>query len=40
MALRVDNKLEFMILPWSVPRIFSGRYAVVSGRRLVFGTWQ
>ena len=39
-SLRVDNRIEFMRLPWSIPRMFSGRYALVSGRRIVTGNWK
>jgi 5-methylcytosine-specific restriction endonuclease McrA len=39
-VLRVDNRLEFVILPWTLGRMFTGRYAVASGRRVVFGNWK
>lgn len=38
--LRVDNKVEFVKLPWSFARMFSGRYALRSGRRIIAGTWK
>ena len=31
---RVDNKIGFVRLPWSFPRMFTGRYAIQSGRKL------
>lgn len=38
--LRVDNKVEFVKLPWSLARMFSGRYALRSGRRIIAGMWK
>jgi 5-methylcytosine-specific restriction endonuclease McrA len=38
--LRVDNKVEFVILPWTLPRMFTGRYAVQSGRRIIVAGWK
>jgi 5-methylcytosine-specific restriction endonuclease McrA len=39
-ALRIDNKIEFVKLPWSISRIFSGRYSLQSGRRLLSARWK
>lgn len=38
--LRVDNKVEFVRLPWSLGGMFSGRFAVRSGKRIIAGTWK
>lgn len=32
--LRADKKAEIVVLPWTLPRLFSGRYAVQSGKRI------
>jgi hypothetical protein len=39
-VLRVDNKVEFVKLPWSLARMFSGRYALRSGKRIIGGMWK
>lgn len=38
--LRVDNKLEPVRLPWSLGRMFTGRYTVQSGRRILNVRWK
>src|SRR5207249_2073759 len=38
--LRIDNNAEVVRLGWSLPRMFTGRYAVRSGRRLFGGRWK
>jgi 5-methylcytosine-specific restriction endonuclease McrA len=38
--LRVDNRIEFVKLPWSLARMFTGRYAVRSGRRIYSVRWK
>jgi 5-methylcytosine-specific restriction endonuclease McrA len=40
LMLRIDNRVEFIRLPWSLGRVFTGRYALRSGKRLVAGTWK
>jgi 5-methylcytosine-specific restriction endonuclease McrA len=40
MPLRVDNNAELVILPWSITRMFTGRYAVRSGKRIFDGRWK
>jgi HNH endonuclease len=40
MGLRIDNNTEFVLLPWSIGRMFSGRYAVRSGKRIFDGRWK
>jgi len=39
-VLRVDNKLELVILPWSFGGMFSGRYGVQSGKRALRVRWK
>jgi 8-oxo-dGTP pyrophosphatase MutT (NUDIX family) len=39
-ALRVDNRIEFIILPWSLGRMFSGRYTLRSGKRIYDLRWK
>jgi 5-methylcytosine-specific restriction endonuclease McrA len=39
-VLRVDNKLELVRLPWSLGGMFSGRYAIQSGRRVLSVRWK
>jgi 5-methylcytosine-specific restriction endonuclease McrA len=38
--LRVDNQAEVVRLSWNVRRMFTGRYAVQSGRRLFADRWK
>jgi 5-methylcytosine-specific restriction endonuclease McrA len=38
--LRVDNKAQAMILSWTIGRMFTGRYAVVSGKRVFPPRWK
>jgi HNH endonuclease len=38
--LRVDNNAQVVRLPWSLSRLFTGRYAVKSGRRLFQSRWK
>lgn len=40
MPLRVDNNAEIVRLDWTFPRLFTGRYAVRSGRRVFDGRWK
>ena len=40
MALRVDNRIEFVRLPWTLPRVFTGRYALRSGKRILNVRWK
>jgi hypothetical protein len=37
--IRVNNNAQIVRLPWSVPRMFSGRYAVQSGTQLYPPRW-
>ena len=38
--LRVDNNAEFVRLGISIPRLFTGRYALQSGKRLFDARWK
>lgn len=38
--LRVDNKIEFVKLPWSLGRMFTGRYTLRSGKRIYSVRWK
>jgi 5-methylcytosine-specific restriction endonuclease McrA len=38
--LRADKNAELMMLPWTITRMFTGRYAVVSGRRIFDSRWK
>jgi 5-methylcytosine-specific restriction endonuclease McrA len=38
--LRVDNQAEVVRLSWNLRRMFTGRYAVQSGRRLFDARWK
>jgi 5-methylcytosine-specific restriction endonuclease McrA len=38
--LRADKNAEFIRLPFSVPRVFTGRYALKSGNRLFDERWK
>jgi hypothetical protein len=39
-VLRVDNNAEFVRLGVSIPRLFTGRYALQSGKRLFDARWK
>src|SRR5207249_5445982 len=39
-VLRVDNRLELVRLPWSLPRMFKCRYTVQSGKRILDIRWK
>jgi 5-methylcytosine-specific restriction endonuclease McrA len=39
-VLRVDNRLQVVILPWTLPRMFKGRYALQSGKRVLDVRWK
>jgi 5-methylcytosine-specific restriction endonuclease McrA len=39
-VLRVNNKLEVARLPWTLGGMFTGRYAIVSGRRAYSPRWK
>jgi 5-methylcytosine-specific restriction endonuclease McrA len=39
-VLRVDNRLELVRLPWSLGRMFTGRYTVQSGKRILSVRWK
>jgi 5-methylcytosine-specific restriction endonuclease McrA len=39
-VLRVDNKAEFVKLSWTIPGMFTGRYAIQSGRRVLSVRWK
>jgi hypothetical protein len=39
-VLRVDNNAQLVILPWSFERLFTGRYAVQSGKRIFAPRWK
>ena len=38
--LRVENNAHVVRLPWSLPRAFTGRYALQSGRRVLEPRWR
>lgn len=38
-GLRVDNRIEFVVLPWSLGRMFSG-HALRSGKRIYGLRWK
>ncbi|MFL5963580.1 MAG: HNH endonuclease [Gaiellaceae bacterium] len=38
--LRVDNRLQFVILNWTLGGMFSGRYALQSGKRVLGVRWK
>ncbi len=38
--LRVDNNAQLVILPWSLGGLFTGRYAVQSGKRIFDSRWK
>jgi 5-methylcytosine-specific restriction endonuclease McrA len=38
--LRVDNRAEFVLQPWTLPRMFKGRYTVQSGKRFLDVRWK
>ena len=38
--LRINNDAVIVRLPWSLTRMFTGRYAVQSGRKLLDGRWR
>ncbi len=38
--LRADNNAQLMKLPWTLGRMFTGRYAVVSGKRILPPRWK
>ena len=40
MPLRVDNNAEIVRLEWTFFRLFTGRYAIRSGRRVFDGRWK
>jgi hypothetical protein len=37
--LRINNDAVIVRLPWSLARMFTGRYAIQSGRKLFDGRW-
>ena len=37
--LRINNDAVIVRLPWSPARMFTGRYAIQSGRKLLDGRW-
>lgn len=39
-VLRIDNKAQAMILPWTPERMFTGRYAIVSGKKVHPPRWK
>jgi 5-methylcytosine-specific restriction endonuclease McrA len=39
-VIRIDNKIEFIKLPWSFSGLFSGRYALRSGKRIFSLRWK
>lgn len=39
-VLRADKKAEIVALPWTLPRLFSGRYALRSGKRIFAARWK
>jgi hypothetical protein len=38
--LRADKNAEIVALPWSIPRMFTGRYALQSGKRIFDVRWK
>lgn len=38
--LRADKNAEVVALPWSIPRLFSGRYTLRSGKRVFDARWR
>jgi hypothetical protein len=38
--LRVDNRVGFVRLPWTLGSMFKGRYAVASGRKVYSPRWK
>jgi len=38
--LRVDNNMRLVKMPWSLAGMFSGRYAVASGKRVLGPRWK
>jgi hypothetical protein len=39
-VLRADKKAEIVKLPWSLPRMFTGRYALAAGNRVFDARWR
>jgi hypothetical protein len=39
LLLRVDNNAQLMRLPWTLRRMFAGRYAVVRGKKTFDARW-
>jgi hypothetical protein len=39
-VLRADKKAEIVVLPWTVLRLFYGRYALQSGKRTFDARWK
>jgi 5-methylcytosine-specific restriction endonuclease McrA len=39
-VLRADKKAEIVALPWTLPRLFFGRYALQSGKRIFDVRWK
>lgn len=39
-VLRVDNRIEMVIVPWSIEGMFRGRYALRAGRRVYSLRWK
>jgi hypothetical protein len=38
--LRVDNNAQIVRLPWTITGMFSGRYAIQSGKRIFAVRWK
>lgn len=38
--LRADKNADFVVLPWSISRMFTGRYALQSGKRIFDVRWK
>jgi hypothetical protein len=39
-VLRVDNNAQVVRLPWTITGMFSGRYAIQSGKRIFAARWK
>jgi 5-methylcytosine-specific restriction endonuclease McrA len=39
-VLRADKKADVVLLPWSIPRLFTGRYGLQSGKRIFDARWK
>jgi 5-methylcytosine-specific restriction endonuclease McrA len=39
-VLRVDNNAQTIILPWTLPRMFTGRYTIQSGKGILDVRWK